>query len=194
MYYLSSAPSIAYSKTGKTHLLKNTLTVTAAWIVCNSLIGWSYRNCCLNRLQFIDWLVLPLPLLGSFAIHWLVGWFLLQINDPSKGGSFYLQSKVFRAKEALDEQLSLSAKQAAQEAAMHAKAGTHTGGSAAEDARSRTARAGAGGRRAGANRTSSRRWKWFCTLFIDRMSTFLVGGFYTSYCVLWVHTEGEGGK
>lgn len=27
------------------------------------------------------------------------------MNDKSKGGSFYLQSKVFRAKERLDEEL-----------------------------------------------------------------------------------------
>lgn len=26
-------------------------------------------------------------------------------NDPGKGGSFYLQSKIFRAKEALDREL-----------------------------------------------------------------------------------------
>ncbi|CAN0443947.1 unnamed protein product [Ectocarpus sp. 12 AP-2014] len=44
------------------------------------------------------------------------------INDPDKGGSFYLQSKVFRAKEALDEQLALQAKQASEEAALKAKA------------------------------------------------------------------------
>ncbi|CAM9895311.1 unnamed protein product, partial [Scytosiphon promiscuus] len=43
-----------------------------------------------------------------------------EINDPDKGGSFYLQSKVFRAKEALDEQLTLQAKQAAEEAALKA--------------------------------------------------------------------------
>jgi len=26
-------------------------------------------------------------------------------NDPAKGGSFYLQSKIYRAKEALEEEL-----------------------------------------------------------------------------------------
>mmetsp|Transcript_29518 Transcript_29518/g.40560 ORF Transcript_29518/g.40560 Transcript_29518/m.40560 type:complete len:120 (-) Transcript_29518:7-366(-) len=30
---------------------------------------------------------------------------LFELNDPKKGGSFYLQSKVFRAKEALDQEL-----------------------------------------------------------------------------------------
>lgn len=30
---------------------------------------------------------------------------LFEVNDKSKGGSFYLQSKVFRAKERLDQEL-----------------------------------------------------------------------------------------
>lgn len=30
---------------------------------------------------------------------------LFQVNDKSKGGSFYLQSKVFRAKERIDQEL-----------------------------------------------------------------------------------------
>lgn len=30
---------------------------------------------------------------------------LFNINDKSKGGSFYLQSKVFRAKERIDQEL-----------------------------------------------------------------------------------------
>lgn len=30
---------------------------------------------------------------------------LFQMNDKSKGGSFYLQSKVFRAKERIDEEI-----------------------------------------------------------------------------------------
>lgn len=30
---------------------------------------------------------------------------LFNVNDKAKGGSFYLQSKVFRAKERLDEEL-----------------------------------------------------------------------------------------
>jgi mitochondrial import inner membrane translocase subunit TIM16 len=30
---------------------------------------------------------------------------LFNVNDKSKGGSFYIQSKVFRAKERLDEEL-----------------------------------------------------------------------------------------
>lgn len=30
---------------------------------------------------------------------------LFNVNDKSKGGSFYLQSKVFRAKERIDEEL-----------------------------------------------------------------------------------------
>jgi hypothetical protein len=30
---------------------------------------------------------------------------LFMVNDKSKGGSFYLQSKVFRAKERLDDEL-----------------------------------------------------------------------------------------
>ncbi|KAH9373819.1 hypothetical protein HPB48_007459 [Haemaphysalis longicornis] len=30
---------------------------------------------------------------------------LFEVNDKSKGGSFYLQSKVYRAKERLDEEL-----------------------------------------------------------------------------------------
>eukprot|EP01039_Chlorochromonas_danica_P007609 gene7609-8409_t len=32
---------------------------------------------------------------------------LFNLNDPGKGGSFYLQSKVFRSKEALDAELDL---------------------------------------------------------------------------------------
>ena len=32
---------------------------------------------------------------------------LFEVNDKSKGGSFYIQSKVFRAKERLDEELKL---------------------------------------------------------------------------------------
>ncbi|CAD7092884.1 unnamed protein product [Hermetia illucens] len=35
---------------------------------------------------------------------------LFNVNDKSKGGSFYLQSKVFRAKERLDEELRLMEK------------------------------------------------------------------------------------
>lgn len=31
--------------------------------------------------------------------------YLMEANDKSKGGSFYLQSKVFRAKERIDEEL-----------------------------------------------------------------------------------------
>lgn len=34
---------------------------------------------------------------------------LFAMNDKSKGGTFYLQSKVFRAKERVDEELRLSA-------------------------------------------------------------------------------------
>ena len=30
---------------------------------------------------------------------------LFEANDPKKGGSFYLQSKIYRAKEALDTEL-----------------------------------------------------------------------------------------
>ncbi|XP_019543453.1 mitochondrial import inner membrane translocase subunit TIM16 [Aedes albopictus] len=33
---------------------------------------------------------------------------LFQVNDKSKGGSFYLQSKVFRAKERIDQELKAS--------------------------------------------------------------------------------------
>lgn len=32
---------------------------------------------------------------------------LFNVNDKSKGGSFYLQSKVFRAKERLDQEVKL---------------------------------------------------------------------------------------
>eukprot|EP00611_Tribonema_gayanum_P021500 TRINITY_DN4152_c0_g1_i2.p1 TRINITY_DN4152_c0_g1~~TRINITY_DN4152_c0_g1_i2.p1 ORF type:complete len:116 (-),score=27.15 TRINITY_DN4152_c0_g1_i2:262-609(-) len=38
-------------------------------------------------------------------------------NDPNKGGSFYLQSKVFRARESLHETLELAAKREEQEKA-----------------------------------------------------------------------------
>lgn len=31
--------------------------------------------------------------------------YLFKINDKAKGGSFYLQSKIFRAKERLDEEM-----------------------------------------------------------------------------------------
>jgi Pam16 len=37
-----------------------------------------------------------------------------EANDPSTGGSFYLQSKVFRARESLQELLTLQQKQAAE--------------------------------------------------------------------------------
>ena len=30
---------------------------------------------------------------------------MFEANDPKKGGSFYLQSKIYRAKEALDTEL-----------------------------------------------------------------------------------------
>ena len=33
---------------------------------------------------------------------------LLKVNDPKEGGSFYLQSKVFRAKETIDNELAKS--------------------------------------------------------------------------------------
>lgn len=33
---------------------------------------------------------------------------LFNVNDKTKGGSFYLQSKVYRAKERLDQELKLS--------------------------------------------------------------------------------------
>lgn len=33
---------------------------------------------------------------------------LFSVNDKSKGGSFYLQSKVYRAKERIDQELKLS--------------------------------------------------------------------------------------
>lgn len=33
---------------------------------------------------------------------------LFKVNDKSKGGSFYLQSKVFRAKERIDQELKAS--------------------------------------------------------------------------------------
>ncbi|KAJ8896476.1 hypothetical protein PR048_001820 [Dryococelus australis] len=36
--------------------------------------------------------------------------YLFNINDKSKGGSFYLQSKVYRAKERLDEELKIADK------------------------------------------------------------------------------------
>lgn len=32
-----------------------------------------------------------------------------ELNDPGKGGSFYLQSKIYRAKEALDQELKVAA-------------------------------------------------------------------------------------
>lgn len=34
---------------------------------------------------------------------------LFNVNDKTKGGSFYLQSKVYRAKERIDQELKLSA-------------------------------------------------------------------------------------
>lgn len=39
------------------------------------------------------------------------------MNDKTKGGSFYLQSKVFRAKERIDEELASQEKAAAEKAA-----------------------------------------------------------------------------
>lgn len=35
---------------------------------------------------------------------------LFAVNDKAKGGSFYLQSKVFRAKERIDEELKVNSK------------------------------------------------------------------------------------
>lgn len=35
---------------------------------------------------------------------------LFSVNDKSKGGSFYLQSKVFRAKERIDQELKAQGK------------------------------------------------------------------------------------
>lgn len=35
---------------------------------------------------------------------------LFNVNDKSKGGSFYLQSKVFRAKERIDQELAATKK------------------------------------------------------------------------------------
>lgn len=35
--------------------------------------------------------------------------YLFAINDKAKGGSFYLQSKIFRAKERIDEELKAAA-------------------------------------------------------------------------------------
>ncbi|RYG66644.1 hypothetical protein EON64_09295 [archaeon] len=32
---------------------------------------------------------------------------MFNLNDPGKGGSFYLQSKIFRSKEALDFELDM---------------------------------------------------------------------------------------
>uniref|UniRef100_A0A131YRJ4 Mitochondrial import inner membrane translocase subunit TIM16 n=2 Tax=Rhipicephalus TaxID=426455 RepID=A0A131YRJ4_RHIAP len=36
---------------------------------------------------------------------------LFEVNDKSKGGSFYIQSKVYRAKERLDEEMKLQQEQ-----------------------------------------------------------------------------------
>lgn len=36
---------------------------------------------------------------------------LFSVNDKTKGGSFYLQSKVYRAKERLDQEMKLAATQ-----------------------------------------------------------------------------------
>lgn len=33
--------------------------------------------------------------------------YLFNINDKSKGGSFYLQSKIYRAKERLDKEITI---------------------------------------------------------------------------------------
>lgn len=41
--------------------------------------------------------------------------YLFSINDKSKGGSFYLQSKIFRAKERIDEELKRAAKDTSKE-------------------------------------------------------------------------------
>lgn len=40
---------------------------------------------------------------------------LFSMNEKSKGGSFYLQSKVFRAKERLDEELKALSKQSSED-------------------------------------------------------------------------------
>uniref|UniRef100_A0A0A9ZGU4 Mitochondrial import inner membrane translocase subunit Tim16 n=1 Tax=Lygus hesperus TaxID=30085 RepID=A0A0A9ZGU4_LYGHE len=49
---------------------------------------------------------------------------LFNINDKSKGGSFYIQSKVFRAKERIDEELSQSAAAASKKKEDPPKEGT----------------------------------------------------------------------
>ncbi|TKR67900.1 hypothetical protein L596_023976 [Steinernema carpocapsae] len=40
---------------------------------------------------------------------------LFELNDKTKGGSFYLQSKVYRAKERIDEELRIKANQEAEQ-------------------------------------------------------------------------------
>jgi len=51
---------------------------------------------------------------------------LFSVNDKAKGGSFYIQSKVFRAKERLDEELR-------QELERPPKAGSKGGGDSSKD-------------------------------------------------------------
>lgn len=38
---------------------------------------------------------------------------LFEVNDPKNGGSFYLQSKIYRARETLDEAIEQAVKEAA---------------------------------------------------------------------------------
>ncbi|KAF6200093.1 hypothetical protein GE061_006394 [Apolygus lucorum] len=49
---------------------------------------------------------------------------LFNINDKSKGGSFYIQSKVFRAKERIDEELSQNTAEASKKKEDPPKEGT----------------------------------------------------------------------
>ncbi len=51
---------------------------------------------------------------------------LFEANDPAKGGSFYLQSKIFRSKEVLDRELDGTNKAEAEaEAATNAESSTN---------------------------------------------------------------------
>jgi len=63
-----------------------------------------------------------------------------KLNDPTKGGSFYLQSKFFRAKEALEYEMNPN--RAAEEAAAQAEADAEAAEDAAEAAKANEKEAG----------------------------------------------------
>ena len=64
----------------------------AAWVLANILHGFAADNAAANGQRAVQ-------LVSLGCIKGMVH--MLEVNDPANGGSFYLQSKVHRAHEAL---------------------------------------------------------------------------------------------